>query len=130
MRNATSRVLLVDCIPDNQQMYRESLELAGFDPIVTCEASSAFEHATAGPADVIVIDTGYAATNGLELIQRLRSDHRTRHAGVIVISGHVFLRDRAAAVKAGCDVFLPKPCLPETLLAAITRLSRVKRHET
>ena len=30
---------------------------------------------------------------------------------IIVISGHVFPHDRAAAMQAGCDVFLPKPCL-------------------
>jgi two-component system, cell cycle response regulator DivK len=126
MRHPRSRVLLVDCIPDDQRMYAEFLELAGFDPVVTCEASAVFEHATAGPADVIVIDTGYAATNGLELIERLRSDHRTRDAGIIVISGHVFPRDRAAAKKAGCDVFLPKPCLPETLLTEVRRLSDIE----
>jgi two-component system cell cycle response regulator len=75
---------------------------------------------------VIVIDTGYTATNGLELIRRLRRDPRTRHVTIIVISRHVFPSDRAAAMSAGCDVFLPKPCLPEALVTEIKR----RRSET
>jgi DNA-binding response OmpR family regulator len=126
MRAAGSRVLLVDCIPDDQQMYGEYLRLAGFAAVVTCDIASAFEQAISAPADVMVIDTGYPATNGLELIRRLRRDDRTRHLGIIVISGHVFPRDRAAAMKAGCDVFLEKPCLPETLVAAIKRLRPIE----
>jgi len=59
-----------------------------------------------------VIDTGYPATAGVELIERLRGDPHTRHVGVIVISGHVFPRDRAAAMKAGCEHITNGVALP------------------
>ena len=49
---------------------------------------------------------------------------------VCVISGHVFPRDRATAMKAVCNVVLPKPCVPETPLAAVRRFSYIEHRET
>jgi len=58
---------------------------------------------------------------GLELIRQLRADARTRHSTIVVVSGRVSPADRAVAERAGCDVFLPKPCLPDTLLSEVRR---------
>jgi CheY-like chemotaxis protein len=117
-----TRVLLVDCIPDEQSMYTEYLEHAGLAPVVVCESSAAFQLAASAPPEVVVIDLGSDPEKMLGLLQQLRADPRTRDAVVIVISGHVFPKDQAEAMRAGCDAFLPKPCLPETLLAEILRL--------
>jgi CheY-like chemotaxis protein len=116
------RVLLVDCIPDEQSMYTEFLEHAGVTPVVVCDSSAAFQIAASAQPEVVVIDLGSNPENTLELLQQFRADTRTRHAAIIVISGHVFPNDQAEAMRAGADVFLPKPCLPETLLAEILRL--------
>jgi CheY-like chemotaxis protein len=117
-----TRVLLIDCIPDEQSMYTEYLEHAGLAPIVVCDSSAAFGLAASALPEVVVMDLGNTPSNTLELLQQFRADARTRDAAIIAISGHVFPKDEADAMRAGCDVFLPKPCLPETLLAEILRL--------
>jgi len=101
-------------------MYDEFLRYKGFDPVVVCGARAAFDYAAASRATVIVIDIGSAA-DGVELIGRLRADQRTRNIGIIVLSSRVFPHERAIATGAGCDAFLPKPCLPEALLEEIRR---------
>ena len=116
-----TRVMLVDCIPDEQSMYTEYLAHAGLAPVVVCESSAAFQLAASAPPEVVVIDLGTNPEDMLGLLQQFRADRRTRGAAVIAISGHVFPKDQAEAFRAGCDVFLPKPCLPETLLAEILR---------
>ena len=55
------------------------------------------------------------------LIRQLRADARTCGSTIIVVSGRVFPADRIGAERAGCDVFLPKPCLPQTLLSEVRR---------
>jgi two-component system cell cycle response regulator DivK len=101
-------------------MYEEFFRHEGFDPVVMCGAKAAFDYAAARRATVIVIDIGSTA-DGVELIGRLRRDRRTRNIGIIVLSSRVFPHERAIATEAGCDVFLPKPCLPEALLGEIRR---------
>ena len=119
---APSRILLVDCIPDEQSMYTEYLEHAGLAPVVACDGPAAFQHASSAQPEVVVLDLGNDPGRSLRLLQQFRTDGRTSGAAIIVISGHVFPNDQAEAMRAGCDVFLPKPCLPETMLAEILRL--------
>jgi CheY-like chemotaxis protein len=128
--HVTHRVLLVDCIPDEQSMYMEYLEHAGLAPVVSCDGAAAFQHAASAPPEVVVMDLGVQPDSMLTLLQQFRADSRTRDARIVAISGHVFPKDKAEAIRAGCDVFLPKPCAPETLLAEIVRLvKRVEHHD-
>jgi CheY-like chemotaxis protein len=114
-------VLLVDAAADNRAMYAESLRAAGFRAIEIDNTADAF--ALAVTADAIV--TGIRVPgpfDGLELVRRLRGDARTRSKGTIVLTACAFEEDRRRAHIAGCDVFLPKPCLPETLIEELIRL--------
>jgi DNA-binding response OmpR family regulator len=113
-------VLLVDCLPDEQELYADFLRQHGIDSIVMCDAAAAFDVAIAETPRVIVIDLS-ARGDSLELIRRLRADNRTRRATIIAISGRVFAADVAAATDAGCEVFLAKPFWPDALLAEIRR---------
>jgi len=119
--NRGRRVLLVNCFPDEREMYEEYLRFAGFDPIEVCEPSDAFATAVALRPAVIVTDTALprGIDDGLDLIRRLRTDPRTRGIGIVVVSGHAFSQHRRQVVQAGADVFLAKPCLPQTLVDAI-----------
>jgi CheY-like chemotaxis protein len=118
--SAPNCVLLVNCFTDEREMYVEYLRFAQFDPVEVCEPAEAFEIATSLRPLVIVMDVVLPhGLSGFDLIRQLRSDARTRHAAIIVVSGHVFPAHKAKAFAAGCDVFLPKPCLPQDLAAAI-----------
>jgi CheY-like chemotaxis protein len=113
-------LLLVNCFPDEREMYVEYLRFAGFDPVEVCEPAEAFRIATSLRPSVIVTDLALPhGVSGVDLIRQLRSDARTAHAIIIVVTGHAFPAQRARAQAAGCDVFLPKPCLPQNLAAAI-----------
>jgi len=125
-------VLFIDCLPDEQEMYGDALRHAGIEPVMVCDGSSAFERAVSTRARVIVIDLT-PRDGGLDLIRRFRGDSRTRASTIIAVSAHVFPADRAAAEHAGCDVFLSKPCPPDTLVDevryALTRLKSERASE-
>jgi len=114
-------VLLVDGAADNRAMYAESLRAAGFRAIEIDNTADAL--ALAVTADAIV--TGIRVPgpfDGLELVRRLRADARTRSKPTIVLTACAFDEDRSRARAAGCDVFLPKPCLPGTVIGEVVRL--------
>jgi len=113
-------VLLVQDRPDDRTMYAEYLRLRGFTPLEITTADDALKRAA--DADVIVTDIRLPGSfDGLELVRRLRSDPRTQSKIVIALTGWAMNPSREEALAAGCDIFLAKPCLPETLVREIRR---------
>jgi CheY-like chemotaxis protein len=114
-------VVIVNCFPDEREMYVEYLKFAGYDPVDVCDVDAAFQTAVSIRPSVIITDIVLPGADGLELIRSFRTDPRTQTATIVVVTGRIFQPDRAAAERAGCDVFLPKPCLPDTLLTEVDR---------
>jgi CheY-like chemotaxis protein len=107
-------VLLVDSDDDNSTMYALYLQARGFQ--VT--TSSTAEEATlkASRADVVV--TGirlHGNCDGIAFVQRLRSRPFTTGIPIIVLTACAFDAEYQRARAAGCNAFLPKPCLPDRL---------------
>jgi DNA-binding response OmpR family regulator len=111
-------VLLVDSPHDDRAMYAEYLRLCGFHPIEISDTADGL--ALAVTADVVVTGIRVAGPfDGVELVRRLRDRHDTQDKPVIVLTACAFEPDQERALTAGCDVFLPKPCLPDRLASAI-----------
>jgi two-component system, cell cycle response regulator DivK len=122
-------VLLVQADADSREMYAEFLRYNGF---VTVLVSTAQVGLTVAPkADVIV--TGLVLPGdmgGIEFIARLKREEHTKRIPVIVLTACAWNSDRERATKAGCDVFLAKPCFPDDLLRDVRRLHTAsKRRE-
>jgi len=122
MTRPTSRrepvVLLVQRVDDDRAMYEEFLVHQGLPMLCANDAAEALQ--LAPMADIVV--TGLmlpGAMDGFEFIQRLRSDERTKHIPIVVVTAWAWQTERLRAQDAGCDVFLTKPCLPDELLREI-----------
>jgi CheY-like chemotaxis protein len=96
-------------------MYVEFLRHHGF---AVMGIPDAWDALTVAPdADVIVTGILLASSiDGHELIARLRNDGRTNQTPIIVLTACAWTTERERAERAGCDVFLEKPCLPSDLL--------------
>ena len=71
--------------------------------------------------DVIVTDVDMPMMDGLALCRHLRADAATRGVAVVVITGDASEQTQAA-IAAGCDAILEKPCSQTILVATIRRL--------
>jgi two-component system phosphate regulon response regulator PhoB len=114
-------VLLVQPDADSREMYAEFLRLHG---ILGVQISTARDGlAAAAKADVVVTDLLLPGDmDGIEFIRRLKEDERTKRVPIVVVTACAWVTDRARAEEAGCDVFLPMPCLPDELLRHVRRL--------
>jgi CheY-like chemotaxis protein len=124
-------ILLVEPPEDDRLMYAEYLRSNGFS-VAEVDSTDAGLTAAHG-ADLVITGVRVAGSfDGIELVRRLRGDERTRDKPLIVLTACTFEPDQSRAFAAGCDVFLPKPCLPETLLAEARRLideaTRLRAH--
>jgi CheY-like chemotaxis protein len=58
---------------------------------------------------------------GWEVTAKLKSDERTRHIPVVILTAHA-LEGVSTVIESGCEGFLIKPCLPEDLVKEIVRV--------
>lgn len=131
-RPVSAPVLIVQSRTDDRGLYMELLRVAGFAPLEAATTDEALPLARS--ADVVVTGIRMPGTfDGLELVRRLRREDPTGRRAVIVLTACAFEADRVAAIVAGCDAFLTKPCLPDVLLSEIRWLlarTRLLRHVT
>lgn len=114
-------VLLVQPRGDDRAMYAAFLRHEGFRALCPKRAMNALR--LASRADVIVTGILLDDTiNGIDLVARLRADAATQRKPIAVLTACAWTSERERAIAAGCDVFLPKPCLPEDLVREIRRL--------
>jgi len=108
-------VLLVQPRDDGLHMYAEYLCEYGLAVIAVSEAWNAL--IAAPKADVIVTGILLAGSmDGVELIARLRRDERVDRRPIIVLTACAWDAERERARRAGCDLFVAKPCVPSELL--------------
>jgi CheY-like chemotaxis protein len=119
-------VLLVQPDADSREMYAEFLRLHGLLSVPISTARDGL--AAAAKADVVVTDLLLPGDiDGIEFIRRLKGDERTKQVPVVVVTACAWTTDRARAEEAGCDLFLPMPCLPDDLLRHVRRLLRATK---
>lgn len=61
------------------------------------------------PPAVVLLDIGLPRLSGLEVLQRLRADERTRLLPVVMLTSSDEDRDRLASYEHGCNSFVRKP---------------------
>ena len=121
-------VLLVEDDRVGRELFALGLEQAGFRVDQAHNGLQALEKAFELLPQVILTDLALPGIDGLQLCRRLRDDPRTRDIPIIGITGYAsFAADPDRATRAGCDAVFLKPCLPETVIAEITRLLATAR---
>ena len=102
-------------------MHTRFLHGSGMEVLTAENGTMALDAARRAVPDVIVTDVDMPIMDGLDLCRQLRADAATRDVVVVVVTGDA--TDQAqAALDAGCDAVLGKPCSRTLLLATIKML--------
>ena len=117
-------ILLVDDFEDNRAMYAEYLAYSGYRVEQASDGEEALELTRRLRPDVVVMDMSLPVMDGWEATRRLKADEATKHIPIIALTGHAVGTLARGAQDAGCDAFLAKPCLPETLVQKLEELIR------
>lgn len=109
-------VLLVEDNEDAVAIYGASLRHAGYEVIEAETIADAREAALQRRPDVVVLDCRLPDGDGLELLASWRREAMMLDVPVLVVTASRERQDVEAAVLAGADQFVPKPC-PGNVLA-------------
>ncbi len=112
-------VLIVDDFEDNRAMYVEYLQFQGFRVAEAVNGEEAVARATKLHPAVVVMDLSLPVMDGWEATRRIKANPKTKDIVVIALTGHAEAAHAKKATDAGCDDFVPKPCLPDVLAEKI-----------
>lgn len=122
---ACGRVLVVDDNKVIRQLIRVNLELEGFEVVTAADGVECLDLVHRVRPDVITLDVVMPRLDGLQTATRLRSDPRTRHLPVAIISACTPY-EVDSGVAAGVDAFLAKPFEPTELVRLVRQLMERK----
>ena len=122
---ANQRILLVDDDDDTLNLLAEVLREQGAVVEVAGSVREAIDVLDRFEADVIVSDLAMPEDDGYSLIQAIRAREigERKLAQAIALTALVRIEDRARALSAGFNMFLPKPVQPNELISAIGNLT-------
>lgn len=117
------RVLIADDDPAICTLIDTVLKKGPYE-IVTCnDAESALVAVKSDQIfDIIICDFMLPGISGIDLIERLRSDPRTKRVPILMISGHTNYAMDGRARTAGANMFLNKPFTISQLRIAVMQL--------
>jgi DNA-binding response OmpR family regulator len=116
------KLLLVEDDFDLSGVLGRSLASRGYEVLRCADGAEALLAARKKSFDVVVLDLTLPSLDGLEILQRLRSDgNRTP---VLVLTARGAVGERIAGLNAGADDYLAKPFDLEELVARLAALTR------
>jgi CheY-like chemotaxis protein len=119
MGTQAALILLWDDHPDSCAMYAEALTLGGYRVMTAAAAREAVVLAKAYRPDLLVIDVRLPTKVGVQAMHELRG--HGFHRPILALTAHALDAERREIVREGFNAVLSKPCLPTTLVAAVTK---------
>ena len=104
------KVLVIEDEPDNRDLVRFVLEMAGHEVVEAVTGEEGLALAREARPDVVLTDVSLPGLlDGYEVTRRIRADPELRDLPVLAITAHAMRGDRERALETGCDDYLSKP---------------------
>jgi CheY-like chemotaxis protein len=118
----TQRVLVVEDSAVIRRLIEVCLRPASLEVIMREDGPQGLEAAITDQPDLLVLDIGLPEMDGWEVLDRLRSDIRTKNLPVLVLTAHAEEESRRRADEGGADAFVTKPFQPNEFRQEVLNL--------
>jgi two-component system response regulator len=121
------RILLVEDNPDDELLTLRALKKANFANPVTvardgAEALELLIGSRAMPFGLVLLDLRLPKVHGLEVLQRIRADERTKLTRVVVLTTSAEEPDVKSAYAYGASGYVRKPVNFQDFVSTVTQL--------
>lgn len=114
-----ARVLIVDGNAEDVRGMSEALAARGFAVDVVPDGEQALTTLEQNRPDVVLLEVVGPATDGMEILDRIRANPHVASTPVIIVTAKVGDDDILAGYKFGADYYLTKPVTARRLLRGI-----------
>jgi two-component system cell cycle response regulator len=122
----TARVLVVDDILSNVKLLEAKLSAEYFEVVTAFNGMEALARIEEHAPDIVLLDVMMPGMDGFEVCRRIKSNPKTAHLPVVMVTALDQPSDRVAGLDAGADDFLTKPVDDAALFARVRSLVRLK----
>ena len=119
----SGKILIVDDDPNALRLIGYSLQVEGYETVTAENGSEALMAVEREHPSLIILDVMMPDMSGLEVCRRLRSNPRTAHLPILMLSAKGKVEDRVTGLKAGGDDYVSKPVDPTELVARVEALT-------
>ena len=105
----TARVLVVDDIMSNVKLLEAKLSAEYFDVVTAFNGLECLAKMAESAPDIVLLDVMMPGMDGFEVCRRIKSDPKTAHVPVVMVTALDQPSDRVTGLEAGADDFLTKP---------------------
>ena len=114
-------ILVVDDEPKIARLLRDYLERAGFGVSVAHDGREALMRARTERPDLVILDLGLPALDGLDVTRQLRRDG---DLPILMLTARDDEADRVAGLELGADDYVTKPFSPREVVARVRAILR------
>ena len=122
----TARVLVVDDILSNVKLLEAKLTAEYFEVVTAFNGLECLAKMDEVVPDIVLLDVMMPGMDGFEVCRRIKSNPKTAHVPVVMVTALDQPSDRVAGLEAGADDFLTKPVDDAALFARVRSLVRLK----
>ena len=124
------RIMAVEDDPIMQSVLRDTIR-PEFEFVLSPNGREALESASREKPDLILLDVHLPDMNGMEVCKHLKSDSRTRHIPVLMLTGEARTApEQVNGLDNGAEDYLLKPISPKVLLSRIRSILKVLARPT
>jgi two-component system phosphate regulon response regulator OmpR len=118
----TAKIIVLDDDPELRTMLKNYLSDQGFTVRTVASAPLLMSYLTREHFDVLILDLMMEPEDGLSICRRLRAAEQTIPILMLTARGDPI--DRVVGLEMGADDYLPKPFLPQELVARLKAILR------
>jgi signal transduction histidine kinase len=120
-----ARILIVDDVRANLDHLEVMLATEGFVLLTASSGEEAIEMVTRAPPDLVLLDVVMPGMDGCQVTTAIKSDARSRHIPIIMITAHDDREAKMLCLAAGAEDFLTKPVDRAELCVRVRNLLRL-----
>jgi two-component system cell cycle response regulator len=113
-------------MPANVRLLQARLEAEYFEVLTASSGEKALDICSRERVDVVLLDVMMPQMDGFEVCRRLKSNARTHHVPVIIVTALDQASDKVQGLENGADDFLTKPVDDIALVTRVKSLARLK----
>ena len=126
---AKNTILIVEDEADLVQVLAYNLEREGYAVIKAGSGEDGLKAAQTKRPCLILLDLMLPGIGGLDVCRLLKSDEKTRHIPVIMITARTEDADVVAGLELGAEDYITKPFSPRVLVARVRAALRRRRDQ-
>jgi DNA-binding response OmpR family regulator len=115
----TKKILIVDDEIDLLETVRSSLELEGFEVLVSYNGEDALNQARKKNPDLILLNLMLPKMAGYKVCRLLKFDDRYAHIPILMLTAKTQEKDKFLGMETGADDYISKPFEMEDLMEKV-----------